>query len=323
MKNNIANAFSEKTILVIGDLMLDEYIFGDVKRISPEAPVPVVHVTKYRSTVGGAANVTKNIKTLGAKCLVAGMVGDDNDGEILIRLFTEKLGINDEEMLILKCQSRPTIKKTRIIGGGQQICRIDTENTAVINNSQEKKIINFLLQNADEVDAIIISDYGKGLISKTLIKKIISVANDNKIYVTVDPYFDHFTYYKNVTVLTPNHNEAERGVGKPIKNEKSLEMAGKKILKNLNSDFLLITRGKDGMSLFEKNGKIRHFPTVAQQVFDVTGAGDTVISVFTLALACNLDPEVCCTLSNKAGGIVVGKLGAETVSPEELFEYTI
>jgi len=190
---------------------------------------------------------------------------------------------------------------------------------AVVYSSRAAKMMVEYINNVKIIDAIIISDYGKGFISKSLLEKIIKNANEKNIFINVDPHLDHFEFYKNVSILTPNQMEAAWGAGFLITDEKSLESAGKTILKKLNANFLLITRGKAGMSLFENNGSIRHFPTQAKQVFDVTGAGDTVISVFTLAMSCHLEPEICCNLSNKAGGIVVGKLGAETVNPEELF----
>lgn len=312
-----------KNILVLGDFMLDEYIFGDVERISPEAPVPVVHARRTRQTAGGAANVVQNIQALGGRCFLAGVIGADEAGRQLINMFARDWEIPPENTLLWEVAGRPTITKTRIIAGNQQVCRVDREELTDIGSDWTRALREFLEKRATEIDAIILSDYGKGALNREILEMVNSLfgpAGKRPTIIALDPHIRNYPHYHDITVLTPNHLEAASFVGFSMETPEELNRGGKKILADLNADHLLVTRGKDGMTLFERDGATRDFPTVARQVFDVTGAGDTVISVYCLALAAGLPREECCRLANRAGGIVVGKLGAATVSPGELFE---
>jgi len=311
----IISKFANTKILVIGDLILDEFVWGKVSRISPEAPVPVVWVERESYMPGGASNVASNIRSLEGSVYIAGVVGSDQRAEKLTELLSAK-GVTTQG--IITDPSRPTTLKTRIIAGHQQIVRIDREKIEHLSGSILKDIVLYAKKVIPHVDAVIIEDYGKGVITPGLLKPIIKCARSHKKIITVDPKEEHISYYKGVTSLTPNNHEASATSGIKIKDEATLETAGKKLLKKLNSDSVLITRGENGMCLFEKNGKITKIPTAAQEVFDVSGAGDTVISVFTLALACGASMLDAAKISNIAAGIVVGKAGVAVTNQKEL-----
>ncbi|MDP3143000.1 MAG: D-glycero-beta-D-manno-heptose-7-phosphate kinase [Candidatus Omnitrophota bacterium] len=328
----IISKFNKANILVVGDLILDEFIWGSVDRISPEAPVPVVLQSKRSYMPGGAANVANNLKSLGAKVSIVGMVGGDAEGKMLLAEL-HKRGINSEGILIDK--KYPTIVKTRIIAQHQQVVRVDRENTnSGIDPS--KGIADFILKNITRFDALIIEDYGKGVISPQLLAKICPAARKLNKIITVDPKEEHFDYYKGATAITPNRKETENAIRhlkiKDTKNdfklniahlstEQDIESAGKELLRYLDLKAVLITLGERGIRLFEKGKpKSVHIDTVAQEVFDVSGAGDTVIATLTLSLASGADMLTAAHLANFAAGIVVGKVGVATVNQQELLE---
>jgi D-beta-D-heptose 7-phosphate kinase/D-beta-D-heptose 1-phosphate adenosyltransferase len=310
--------FPNTRTLVVGDVMLDHYIWGNVSRISPEAPVPVVNVTKESLLIGGAGNVVNNIHSLGGRVSICGVIGPDEAGKRLLHLLHAK-GIPTEGLMVEN--GRTTSIKTRIIAHSQQVVRFDRETKNGIERDTHRRIMGFVKQQIagdGGLDAIVLSDYCKGVITKELVRDIVKLAERNDIIVSVDPKVSHFGMYSGVTILTPNTKEASIGARIEIEDEKSLLKAGKLLLKQLKCRAVLITRGEHGMSLFERDGRITHIPTVAQEVFDVTGAGDTVISTLTLAMASGADMGDAARLSNFAAGIVVGVVGTATVTPKEL-----
>ncbi|MDR2251556.1 MAG: D-glycero-beta-D-manno-heptose-7-phosphate kinase [Endomicrobium sp.] len=314
----LISLLKKQTVLVVGDTMVDKFIWGKVVRISPEAPVPVVEVTKETEVLGGAANVANNITALGGKAFIVSAIGEDIAGKTLIEMLSEK-NINYDYLVY--SSHRPTIIKTRIIAASQQVVRVDKEAKGVFERSSELKIIKNIEESIPKAKAVIISDYGKGVVSPAVLKKIIALAKKYKIPVTVDPKIDHFKKYKKITTMTPNEKEAMEGMGlKNIKTDEDIAILGKKILKTLGSNSVLITRGEKGMTLIEPNNKITNIPTRAKEVYDVTGAGDTVISTMTLALAAKADLLSAAEIANFAAGIVVGKLGTATTNPQELEE---
>ncbi len=304
-------------ILVVGDVMLDEYLWGNVRRISPEAPVPVVNVIKETIKLGGAANVALNIKALEDEPILIGLAGKDKNGEKLRNLL-RSLAISDEGILVDK--NRPTTSKTRIIAHNQQVVRADRENTEEIGDDFCQRILKFVNEKIKEVSAIILSDYGKGLITLNLLRELIDLAGRHNKFIAVDPKETHFMNYKKVSLITPNHNEASFAFGKRIRDEKSLEQVGWGLLERLEAESILITQGEKGMSLFQKDKTLTHFPTVAQKVYDVTGAGDTVVSAFTAAFCAGADPRESALISNHAAGIVVGEVGTAQVDKKTLRE---
>lgn len=310
----ILRNFKKGRILVIGDLILDRYIWGKVNRISPEAPVPVVEVTADNFMLGGAANVANNIIALGGDVTVAGVAGKDRAGEVLTQLLEDK-GI---ECALFE-DSRPTTIKTRVIAHNQQVVRFDKEDKSRIAGKVMEDIIGFLKHAVHEHDAVIVSDYKKGMVSRELIQGILRVARPRKKLLAVDPKVGHFHFYKGVSLITPNLMEASQGSGVEIKDETSLIKAGRALMSRLSCGAVLITRGEAGMSLFEKD-RITHIPTVARHVYDVTGAGDTVIATFTLAYASGASMQEAAVIANHAAGIVVGEVGTAVVTPEKIAE---
>ncbi len=309
----ILSKFEEKKILVLGDIMLDKSIWGRVSRISPEAPVPIVHVTSESFIPGGAANTVNNLNALGANVFVAGVIGDDNIGrKLTIELKDERI---DTHGLIID-QQRPTTLKTRVISQNQQIVRIDKESRKGINDSITDQILDYINGVMDDIDAIIISDYGKGVITHKLLESL-AYRGDDKVIV-VDPNMKNFLDYNNITVFISNQQDASRALGITIINETSLRNMGHRLINRIDCDAVIITRGKEGMSLFEKNGNLTHIPAVAREVFDITGVSDTVTSTFTLALTSGADMVEATKLANYAASIVIGKVGTATVSREEI-----
>jgi len=302
----ILNNFKQKNILIIGDIILDKYIFGEVERISPEAPVQVVEVKKENYLPGGAANVANNISALNANAFMVGIVGNDNEAKILLNEL-KKRDINIDG--ILTDNQKPTTQKVRILGQKQQLLRIDYEKRGYLNKERENKILNFIKEKVQEIDAIIISDYAKGVITKDLITEIKNIAN-NKIII-VDPKPKHKDFYKNVSLITPNLKEA-----KEMTNKENIDEIGKQLMEELNTE-ILITRGEKGMSLFEKT-ETTNIPTKAKEVYDVSGAGDTTVATLTLALTAGATLKLAATLANHAAGITVGKVGTSTVTIEEI-----
>ena len=257
----IIRKFKDKKILVIGDVMLDKYIWGEVSRISPEAPVQVVNVLRESYAPGGAANVANNIAALDAKAFMVGIVGNDNAKESLISEL-EKRGINVDGIFTEK--NKPTIQKVRVIGRSQQLLRFDYEKKGYVNADTEKNILDFILGKIDGADAVIVSDYAKGVITKNLMETIIKISKEKNKIVIVDPKPRHKDFYKNSTLITPNHTEAHQmtNLEEEENTDNDVEKMGKRLIKELNSN-VLITRGEKGMSLFEKNGEITHSPACA------------------------------------------------------------
>ena len=310
----ILKNFSKSRILVIGDLILDRYIWGRVSRISPEAPVPVVEVTDDNFMLGGAANVANNIVALGGEVTVAGVAGKDRAGEVLRGLLEEQ----DIQCALFE-DSRPTTIKTRVIAHNQQVVRFDREDKNRVAVRVMRELFAFLKHAIHEHDAVIVSDYKKGMVSRELIEGILNSSRPQNKLLAVDPKVGHFHYYKGASLITPNLAEASQGSGVEIKDEKSLILAGRTLMKKLSCGAVLITRGEQGMSLFEKKG-ITHIPTVARHVYDVTGAGDTVIATFALAYSSGASMQEAAVIANHAAGIVVGEVGTAVVTREKLLE---
>lgn len=307
--------FRKKKILVLGDVMLDRFVWGAVSRISPEAPVPVVEILKETACLGGAANVAANIRGLGAEPLPLAVVGNDAEGEQVRARFRE-IGASVSGIMIDK--GRSTSVKTRIVAHQQQICRTDREDRTPLPPELQQRIADWFRNHLSAVDALIVSDYAKGLISAGLLTKILPLARSAQKVVCVDPKARNFRMYQPATVITPNIAEAEHAAGMNIEDRQALLRAGRKILCKSRFDHLLITRGEQGMVLFEGGSRVTHIPTLAREVYDVTGAGDTVVSVLCLGLVTGLSIMHAAILANIAAGVVVAKLGTASVSPDEL-----
>jgi len=304
--------------MVIGDLIIDHFIWGSVSRISPEAPVPVVNVTHDNLLLGGSANVLHNIYGLGATATICGAIGKDAMGDKIVELITDLKSPVDG---IIRVDDRPTTIKTRIIARQQQVVRFDREHTGMIKGEQLNKAKAFISNSISSFKAVIVSDYAKGIIAPELMDHLRSELKTHpQIPLVIDPKPNHPGRFKGATIVTPNHLEAEQISGITITDQDSLELAGRKLLDDLESEAVLITRGEAGMTLFERNKPTITIPTVAKEVFDVTGAGDTVIATLALGLAANLSFPQAATLANYAAGIVVGKLGTATVSTDEILE---
>ncbi len=307
--------FRRRRVLVLGDLMLDRFIWGSVSRISPEAPVPVVEIRKESTCVGGAANVAANISSLGAIPVPLGIIGDDIEG---MRLIEEFRAMGAPVGGIVIDPRRATCVKTRIIAHHQQVCRTDREDRSAISPRIHGYVVGRFRRSLAAADAVVISDYAKGLLSPGLLREILPLAKSAGKIVCVDPKISNLAAYRPATVITPNTLEAERASGIGISDTRTLVRAGRKILRRTAIPNLLITRGEHGMALFDGASGVTHIPTVAREVYDVTGAGDTVISTLALGLVAGLSVLQSAILSNIAAGIVVGKLGTACVTPEEL-----
>ena len=308
---NIVRDFHQKRVLVLGDLMMDKYIWGEVSRISPEAPVPVVEVRKDTRCLGGAGNVSHNLETLGALPLLVGVVGDDDEGLWIRKNVPLDKGIfTDKE--------RPTTVKTRIIAHQQQVVRVDLEQKQPISPQVEDRIFQYIQQ--EDYEGILISDYNKGLLTQSLMDKVLPYASKKKIPIFIDPKINNFPFFSPATLVTPNHREAENIVHHECLTNYQVEQAGEKILSQITVRYLIIKRGEQGMTVFEKGKKAYHIPTTAKEVYDVTGAGDTVIAVASLALLAKASIHEAAILANTAAGIVVGKLGTATLTSQELIE---
>jgi rfaE bifunctional protein kinase chain/domain len=314
---HVFNGFNGKRIAVVGDLMVDRYYWGAVTRISPEAPVPVVDVSSYSNRLGGAANVGNNIAALGGVPLLVGVVGSDEAGNLLRSLVLEA-GFDEKGLLIDR--TRPTTTKTRVIAHNQHVVRFDHEAKEDIGHDTEEAIVRFLEDELPSLSAIIIEDYNKGVVTRNLIPRVIAAASKRNIPVTVDPKSNNFFEYRNVSVFKPNRKETEEALGTKLKDQTSIEAAGRTLLERLSAENILLTMGERGMSLFEREGTITHVPTKAQHVADVSGAGDTVISTLTMALAAGASIREAATLSNFAGGIVCGEVGIVPVDPMRLYD---
>jgi D-beta-D-heptose 7-phosphate kinase/D-beta-D-heptose 1-phosphate adenosyltransferase len=308
-------AFNEKRIVVLGDLMLDEFIWGRVRRISPEAPVPVVEVERQTLALGGAGNVVSNLVALGASPSPIGVVGDDIDAERLRYAFRAlQVGVEG----LVADGSRPTTVKTRIIAHNQQVVRADRESRAAIDDDIENLIVARFESDIETADAVVVSDYSKGLLTAGLLGRTLGAARNRGLIVCLDPKLRSFAYYQPVTVITPNNQEASEAAGIAIEDESSLTEAGRKLISSIDCSAVLVTRGEEGMSLFVDDGRVTHIPTVAREVYDVTGAGDTVIATLALALAAGASLEEAAVLANHAAGVVVAKVGTASLTREEL-----
>ncbi|MBE0461323.1 MAG: D-glycero-beta-D-manno-heptose-7-phosphate kinase [Candidatus Aminicenantes bacterium] len=310
MKTLIEN-FKGKRIIVLGDLMLDKYIWGDVVRISPEAPVPVVEVKKDSICLGGAGNVYHNLETLGASPVLVGIVGKDPEGKWITNNISDARGIIIDEQ-------RPTTVKTRIIAHHQQVVRVDIEKKHPISQNIENQLFDFI--KGEKCAGILLSDYNKGILSPSLMRKVLSFAKDNEIPVFVDPKVENLFLFSPVTLITPNHSEAEKIVHYECLSNKQVEKAGEEILSRISAKYLILKRGENGMSVFEKGQKPFHIPANAKEVYDVTGAGDTVIATVALALLSGATIREAAFLANAAAGVVVGKIGTVAIHADELLE---
>ncbi|MBP1766692.1 MAG: rfaEa [Candidatus Aminicenantes bacterium] len=305
----VIGRFRTKRVLVLGDLMLDRYIWGAVSRISPEAPVPVVEVMKDSLCLGGAGNVAQNLSSLGAQTVLTGVVGDDPEGRWIRDNAAGSRGVFIDK-------SRPTTVKTRIIAHHQQVVRVDLEQKGDLSAGIEKKILAVIGDEA--YDGLLVSDYNKGIVNPSLMVQALALAKKRRIPVFVDPKVPHFRLFSPVTLITPNHFEAEKIVGHGCQTDPEVERAGSEILSLVSSRYLIIKRGEQGMAVFERGKRPLHIPTVAREVFDVTGAGDTVIAAAALSLLSGTTIGEAAWVANAAAGIVVGKIGTAAVTPEEL-----
>lgn len=309
----ILSRFQNQKIAIIGDLILDKYVYGIVDRISPEAPVPVVKVTKERFVPGGAANVAANISTLSGQAFLFGIVGNDQHKDILVKSVND---LNIDSLGILTDPKKQTIQKTRIIGMNQQLLRIDNEDTGYIETHLEAEFIT-KLKKINDLNSIIISDYAKGTITQELLQQIIALGNEKNIHLIIDPKPKHKDWYKNAFLITPNKKEAQEMSGITIETENDFIKAGEKLVEELSAN-IIITAGAEGMYIFEKDNKPQHLPTVAREVYDVSGAGDTVVATLSLALSSGASIFEAANLANIAAGIKVGKSGTQPVYLEEL-----
>ncbi|MFC1492647.1 D-glycero-beta-D-manno-heptose-7-phosphate kinase [candidate division KSB1 bacterium] len=304
-------------IAVIGDVMIDKFIWGKVSRISPEAPVPVVNVTYESTHLGGAANVSNNIAGLGGKPYLFGVVGNDPAGSDLVAILENK---NFEKIGITVDENRPTTMKTRIIAHDQHVVRADFETTKEIHHKVQNRLFDSLKEVMPNLDGIVIQDYNKGVLTKSLINKIISLANEKNCPVAVDPKFNNFFEYKRVTLFKPNILETKNALGFSLDSDERVNLAGRMLLEKLGCENILITRGSEGMSLFLKNGEEKRVPTKARNVHDVSGAGDTVISTIIMILAAGGDVMEAATIANHAAGVVCGEVGIVAITEDKIIE---
>lgn len=313
--NELLGNFAGKRIAVVGDLMVDRYYWGNVSRISPEAPVPVVEVESESVRLGGAANVANNIQALGGVPLLVGLIGNDHAGEVFLSTLRDlDLSVDG----IVADAGRPTTMKTRVIAHDQHVVRIDYESKGDCPDHVRHRIIDAVKYNIHSIDGIILEDYNKGVITKEVIGEIIAVARKYEKIITVDPKFNNFLEFKNVTVFKPNRREVEEALGGRLTNADDVLDAGKRLLERLSAKNILLTLGDQGMALFEASGEVSHMPSVANHVQDVSGAGDTVIATLTMALAGGATIREASALANCAGGVVVGSVGIVPIKPDEL-----
>jgi D-beta-D-heptose 7-phosphate kinase/D-beta-D-heptose 1-phosphate adenosyltransferase len=307
--------FSQSRILVLGDLILDHYVWGTVNRVSPEAPVPVVHVNSETYRLGGAANVYQNILALGGQVELCGVLGNDVEGK---RVLQDIRQASHPSPGIFIDKTRPTIKKTRVIAHNQQIVRFDVEQRNPVSKRLGQKIIRHLTSRIHDLSCIVISDYAKGLITEDLMHCVKELAQSHGVPILVDPKVEHMSFYEGVTAITPNHHEAKQAAGFLPTQDVAIEQIGTSLQKRLQCQAVVVTRGEEGMSIFEQNGRSWTIPAVARQVYDVTGAGDTVVSTLALALSINVPISDAAVLANQAAGIVVGMVGTATVTRSQL-----
>ncbi len=315
--DGILSRFKDTTVLVVGDIILDEFIWGKVSRISPEAPVPVVEVQDETLLLGGAANVVNNIRSLGGQVFLSGLVGEDERGRKILGLLEEK-GVQTAGVLI--DPRRPTTVKTRIVAHSQQVVRFDREDQASLSQGYADSLVSYARDTIPHADTVVIADYGKGVVTEQLVQAVTQISKQQGKVVLLDPKISRFHLYRDVTVVTPNSQEATLASGIEIVDETSLKEAGDKLLDRFNCEVVLITRGESGMALFERGKETILVPTTAREVFDVTGAGDTVVGVMALVVAAGASFGEAAVIANDAAGIVVGKVGTATVPPEVMKE---
>ncbi|MCL5267126.1 MAG: D-glycero-beta-D-manno-heptose-7-phosphate kinase [Bacteroidetes bacterium] len=308
--------FSGKRVAVLGDLMLDKYVWGTVSRISPEAPVPVLQVDSESARLGGAANVANNIKSLGAEPVLFGIVGEDEAGE-KIRQILDEMGLCKEG--IITDHDRPTTVKTRVIAHSQHVVRMDYEVNRGIDGKIQRRVMEILNSMSGEIDALLLEDYNKGMLTKDLLSEVIGLARSKGKVISVDPKQANFFEYKQVTLFKPNRKEAEGALGLPAGSDEDAVKAAKELLTRLQCENVLLTRGEKGMTLVEGDGSSTQFPTKARKVADVSGAGDTVISTLTVALVSGASVKEAAAIANHAGGIVCGEVGIAPVDKDRLF----
>jgi len=315
--NQIIDGLQGKKILVLGDVMIDKYLRGKVSRLSPEAPVPVVDIESETSHFGGAANVAFNLKTLGCDPLMVGMVGQDEYGQRFISLLEDN-GLRAEGVIAV--DDRPTTVKTRIIGDNQHIARVDREQVRYVAGKIEQNIIKHISRMLPEVDAVILEDYNKGLLSPAIIEYTIAEAGRRNIIVTVDPKFTNFLAYRQATLFKPNLKESAQALARTIETTRQVEEAARELQQKLQVQAVLLTRGADGMTLYRETGEIWHIPTQTREVADVSGAGDTVIAALTAALCAGADYPEAAMIANYAAGIVCEDVGIVPIEKEQLLE---
>jgi D-beta-D-heptose 7-phosphate kinase/D-beta-D-heptose 1-phosphate adenosyltransferase len=314
---DLLKRFRDAHLLVVGDLMLDRFIFGAVERISPEAPVPVLRVISESYRLGGAANVIHNVRSLGAQVTACGIIGRDAAGK---RLVQDLRRVGASTAGVFANKRVQTIQKSRIIAGPhhQQIVRLDRENQDPVAESTLKRVQRFVISKAATCDGVVLSDYGKGVIHGSLLSSLNRLVRREKLICVIDPKKENYGRYRSATLITPNQEEASNASGVAIRDEKSLLMAGEKLVRMWRAKAVLITRGPDGMSLFRSRRAVKHFPTEARDLFDVTGAGDTVVAVCGLALACGASFEEAAVIANLAAGLVGDEVGTVAVPLEKL-----
>lgn len=311
----IVDRFPGKRVLVVGDLMLDEYIWGKVKRISPEAPVPVVEVKEKTFMAGGAGNSASNIASLGGKVKIAGVIGNDPQADLFCKQMKEH-GIDSTGLI--RDSTHPTITKTRVIANKQHVVRVDIEKREPLDDSTYEQLLKGILDSISWAEVVVISDYGKQVITKQIAQSIIDAAAVAGIPVIIDPKGSDYSKYKGATVITPNVAEAEQVLNREITTEQQIIEAGEDLNKLINGEAILLTRGSEGMTLFKNRGDKVTIPAVARALFDVTGAGDTVVATLAIGLAAKADMTDAVYLANLAAGLVVEKLGTATVTRDEL-----
>jgi D-beta-D-heptose 7-phosphate kinase/D-beta-D-heptose 1-phosphate adenosyltransferase len=315
----IVAAIKDKTVVVFGDVMLDEFVWGDVTRISPEAPVPVVDIRRESVHLGGAANVLANLRSLGAQSAVVGVVGADRAGERVRAELHEAGAVDAEESLVVDV-SRPTTVKTRIIAHSQLVVRADRERRTPVDGPTEERIVAALRKLLREAHALVVSDYDKGAVTPRVLDEVLPLAEVAGVPALVDPKIRNFDSYRPATLVTPNHHEALRVTNSEDDSDEGMARAARTIRERLGCRSVLITRGERGMMLLGEGGEPVFVPTAAREVFDVTGAGDTVIATLAAALAAGATLLEAAALANHAAGVVVGKVGTATASADELIE---
>jgi len=312
----LISAMRDRKIVVLGDVMLDEFVWGDVTRISPEAPVPVVDIRRESVHLGGAANVLANVVALGAQACVVGVIGNDSAGERLRGSLKEVSPSQPDDYLVVD-KGRPSTTKTRIIAHSQLVVRADREDRRPVNGNTEKSIIDSLTQALRDADAFVVSDYDKGVVTPHILNQVLPAAYA-RLPVLIDPKIRNFSYYKPASLITPNHHEALRMTNLEEDSDEGLHQAARVIREKLGCDAVLVTRGDRGIMLLEGESDPVFVETAAREVYDVTGAGDTVIATLAAALAAGATMLEAANLANHAAGIVVGKVGTATASADEL-----